>query len=136
QAAASTRAGSQLRVGLEGDGEPTDLVVVAAVDAPPARYEQHVRRGDGDTVRLLMPSLPGNYELRYLIDQDRQLVDRRPIVVEPLRISLQAPDAAPAGSRLEVQLQGEGNPGDLVVVVPVGAPDTDIGTHARVGDGE
>jgi Ca-activated chloride channel family protein len=97
---------------------------------------EHARRGRGDRVEVLAPSLPGRYELRYLLDQRRHLVARQALDVAPLRVSLDAPPSARAGGPLTVGVIGEANPSDFVVVVPEGAPSDDTqlkNLHARLG---
>jgi Ca-activated chloride channel homolog len=110
--------------------------VIARPDAPLEHLGNHARRGRGDAVDIRVPSLPGKYELRYLIDQRRQLVARRPIEVDPLRLSLEVPASAIAGGPLTVRLVGEANPGDLVVIVAEGAPDDATTVNARVRRGD
>lgn len=129
-------AGSRVEVLLDGEGHTSDLVVIAPPDAPMTYMGEHARRGRGDRVEVLAPSLPGSYELRYLIDQRRHLVARQALDVAPLRVSLDAPPSAQAGGPLTVDVIGEANPSDFVVVVPEGAPSDDTqlkNLHARLG---
>lgn len=132
-APARVPAGSRVQVLLDGEGHASDLLVIAPTDAPMTHMGEHARRGRGDRVEVLAPSLPGSYELRYLIDQRRHLVARQALEVTPLRVTLDAPPSAPAGGPLTVDLIGEANPTDLVVVVAEGAPDDAMTLHARLG---
>lgn len=129
------RAGSDLVVRLEGDGYATDLIAIVRAGAPTGDIGNHQRRGGREELQVLVPATPGDYELRYLLDQRRHLVTAQPLQVEDVQVQLQAPDRAAAGSSVSVQIVGESNEGDLIVVVAAGAPDAEIGAHARIPAG-
>ena len=130
------RAGSRLSVQLDGAGNADDLIAIVAADAPDGAIGNHVRRSSGDRLEILVPPDPGRYELRYLLDQRRHRVSSQPLDVEAPTLTLQAPDRVPAGGRVQVQVHGRANAGDLVCIVPKGAPHESIGAHVRTTDAE
>jgi hypothetical protein len=125
------RAGSRLAVRIDGEGHADDLVAIVQAGAAQGDIGNHQRRAGRDTLEVLVPATPGRYEIRYMLDQRRHQVTARPLDVDELDLELVAAGRAPAGGNVQVRITGAANDGDLVVVVPAGAPDTDIGAHVR-----
>lgn len=132
-APAQVPAGSPVLVEVDGEGRHTDLLVIAMQDAPQDSLGRHFsRRGRDRAVELKAPSVPGVYELRYLIDQRRHMVARLPLVVTPLQVYIDAPETAAAGGTLDVRLEGEFIPRGRLVVVAEGEPDHAAERSGRV----
>lgn len=125
------RAGSRLPVRVEGAGNPDDLIAIVPANAPAGSIGNHRRRGVADQLEILVPSAPGRYELRYLLDQRRHQVYSQPLDVASPVLTLGAPERTKAGSSVQVRIDGWANEGDLVCVVPKGAPNESIGAHVR-----
>lgn len=71
----------------------------------------------GNVVRLVAPTAPGEFELQYFDRNEHAVLATRPIVVEQVEVSLVAQDAVPLGSRLRVEWTGPGARNDDVRIV-------------------
>ena len=109
-------------------------------DAPGNRYDAVwvSRRGDADDVKgqgsasitgsknpiqVTLPEVPGTYELRYWLRDEKRVLTRRPIEVVDVPTSLDAVESANAGESIDVAWEGPGNRYDRILVVPAGSPD-------------
>jgi Ca-activated chloride channel family protein len=134
----SAAVGASVQVTWLGPNYPGDFVTIVAPSAKPSSYKSYFRTSDGSPGRLQIPSDPGVYELRYVVQNDK-VIARKPITVTAVEASLATPDSAPAGSSVNVDFQGPRNEGDFITVVKPGSgPDAytdyfytkDEGKHA------
>lgn len=128
-------AGSILQVTWTGPGNDGDFITVARGDQAPRSY---VFSTDAETptVALRMPSEPGTYELRYVLDEGDTVVTSRPITLTEPEATLDAPAQITLGtSRIEVEWTGPDGSGDYVSVAVPGAEDTDYERYKRTRDG-
>lgn len=129
-------AGSMLEVAWEGPDAERDNVLVARVGEPHASGFSYTRTGN--PVRLQLPGEPGLYELRYQYGgSSGEILHVRPIELIEGKLSLLAPDSAPAGSVVEVRWSGPDAQRDNIQIAPVGGQDyswtyTSRGNPARV----
>ncbi|MEM9757030.1 MAG: hypothetical protein AAF914_13590, partial [Pseudomonadota bacterium] len=65
---------------------------------------------------LVMPSEPGTYEVRYVLDQDRVVIARVTVEVAPVTATVVAPATAAAGTSIEVAWEGPGYENDYISV--------------------
>ncbi|MEE4282393.1 MAG: VWA domain-containing protein [Pseudomonadales bacterium] len=74
---------------------------------------------DNDLARVEIggPSIAGNYEVRYVLDQPRVILARQPILVTGRPFSLSAPTSASVASTVNVQWSGDANPDDFISIV-------------------
>ncbi|MEM8982274.1 MAG: VWD domain-containing protein [Pseudomonadota bacterium] len=114
-AAAAAEVGSQIAVRWTGPGNKNDFISLARADEPGGRYESWVSVGAaGAAVSLTAPSAPGEYEVRYVLYEDRQIIARRPVTVVGTAATLDAPAAAEAGTKIAVRWTGPSNKGDFI----------------------
>jgi Ca-activated chloride channel family protein len=138
EAPASAEAGSTVRVHWTGPDYANDFIGVGRLDEPD-RYENYAYTRDGSPAALLMPAEPGEYEIRYFVNQDRTVIARHPITVGDVVATLEAPDSAPAGSTVSVTWTGPDYQNDFIGVGRMDQPDryenyayTRDGSPARV----
>lgn len=74
-------------------------------------------------VGLKMPEFPGEYELRYWNNVDKQIEARRLITVIDIESSLSAAESAVIGSKVEVTWQAPGNTYDVIALYEKGVAD-------------
>lgn len=89
-----------------------DLVILY-MDAP----------GSGGEGTMRLPSRPGDYDLRYQLDQPSGATDLlgvTAISLQPVAVSLDAPAEAVAGGYLPVTWEGPDNQHDFITIVPAG----------------
>ncbi|MEM1271663.1 MAG: VWA domain-containing protein, partial [Bacteroidota bacterium] len=118
--------GEEIEVTWDGPGNQYDLVALfeagAPDDAKPAAAASIVSRQN--PVSLKLPEAGGAYELRYMTAQSKTVLARRAIQIGEVAASLDAPDAATAGTRIDVSWTGPGNDYDLIGVFETSAPET------------
>ena len=75
----------QFPVEWVGPGTPTDLIVIADIDAPPeARDYDFAEVTEGNPVLLEAPSVPGEYRIRYVDPVSNQIIGEEAVLwVEP-----------------------------------------------------
>ncbi|MEN3974429.1 vWA domain-containing protein [Emcibacter sp. SYSU 3D8] len=83
--------------------------------------------GDGDvdqddraTAKLGAPTVPGEYEVRYVLNDPALILARRPITVTDSLYAIDAPAAVPVSTRLDIAWSGPLTPGDVLTLVPAG----------------
>ncbi|MAN13167.1 MAG: hypothetical protein CL945_00330 [Dinoroseobacter sp.] len=114
-APATAEAGSTVQVAWSGPDYRNDFVAVSATDDPTG-YENYTYTRDGSPAAVQMPTEPGEYELRYYVNQDRTIIARQPIQVTAVGATLDAPATAEAGSTVQVAWTGPDYRNDFVAV--------------------
>ncbi|KAA9008981.1 VWA domain-containing protein [Histidinibacterium aquaticum] len=114
---AEAMAGETIQVDWEGPDYPRDYLAVSAPDDD--GYVNYVYTEEGAPGALVLPAEPGEYELRYVMSQDRRIIARAPITVSPVKAELSAPETAIAGETITIGWEGPDYAGDyLGVSVP------------------
>ncbi len=113
-------AGSDLEVAWEGPDYRNDYIAVAKPGED--GYEGYTYTREGSPLALRLPTDTGEYELRYVLAQDRTVIATQKIVLEAVGATLVAPDTATAGSEVEVSWEGPDYANDYIAVA---APDDD-----------
>ncbi len=92
-------------------------------------YSELGLNGDETSVDLIVPIIPGEYELRYMDDSNpRKILLRQPLRSLEPKVRIEAPVSGEAGKPFEVRLIGNVGKHMYVAIVPVGSPD---GLHGR-----
>jgi len=119
---ASAAAGSTVEVGWTGPDFRNDFIGIGRAGAEGSdRWQNYVRTQDGSPVRLLMPPEPGDYVIRYFIDQDRVTIAEAAITLTEVAATLTAPATAPAGGTVQVEWTGPNYPRDFIALGRAGA---------------
>lgn len=114
--------GHTITVAWEGPGATRDAVDLFDPAAKAGKgavlASQRIVNGDMDarTVRLVVPATPGDYVLRYYNGDSRKVLAERPITVEPMDVSLDAPSSIAANAFFEVAWVGPGATRDAVEI--------------------
>lgn len=87
-------------------------------------YSERGLNGRDATVNLIVPIIPGDYELRYIDNsRPRRILLRQPFrSIEP-KVRIEAPVSGAAGKSFEVRVTGNVGQHMYVAIVPVGSPD-------------
>lgn len=96
--------GQTIEVEWDGPDEKRDYIEIGKPGE--SKYVNYTYTGNGNPGKLKMPSEPGDYEIRYVLDQGRKVLASRPITIEAVTVSLNAPENATIGSSIEVEWQG------------------------------
>ena len=134
-AAAEAPLGASIPVEWTGPDEDGDYLTIAEPGASGSDYENYVYTREGSPATLLMPSEPGEYEIRYVLNQDAKVLASVLIKVTPLEATLSAAGSAPAGSELSVEWTGPGYDGDYLTVAEPGAEGHDYISYTYTREG-
>ncbi|MEE9454899.1 MAG: VWA domain-containing protein [Paracoccaceae bacterium] len=128
-------AGENVIVEWQGPDYQNDYISVAKIGSDDNKYEEYTYTRDGSPMRLQMPGTPGEYEIRYVINQDASVLVRRTITLDPVSATLDVPDSAALGSAVVVNWVGPDYRNDYIALSAVGAPDTEYETYVYTRDG-
>jgi len=127
----TANAGHIIQVDWLGPNERGDYIEVGKVGEK--RWINIARTSRGSPAELQMPTQPGEYELRYVLDQDKTPLATQPItVVEPV-VTITAPDETGAGETISVEWVGPNAPQDFIEVVESGNDKWHKFTYTREG---
>lgn len=133
----SVMAGDVLTFHATGPAASGHWIGFAPKGAGPGEYRDYVRPDEsGKTeAKLTAPSQPGDYELRYVLNESDKVVAAQPIVVLPAKASfLSAPERIAAQTPIEVEWAGPRGSGHWIGVVPRGAGADAYLTYAYASD--
>ncbi|MEM7277010.1 MAG: VWD domain-containing protein, partial [Pseudomonadota bacterium] len=115
--------GSTLEVHWTGPSNARDYIALASPGAEKGsdylRYTFVPQAGEAAT--LQMPGTPGNYELRYVLNRDREIIARRSVTVTQATVNLMAPDQVEAGATVDIEWAGPANARDFIALAVPGA---------------
>ena len=114
-------AGSTIQIGWDGPNAENDAITVAKDRSADDRFVNRARIEAGTAADLVMPLVPGTYELRYMLYQNGEILARRQITVTPVPATLAAPDTLAAGNLLAVDWTGPNYAGDYLTIAKAGA---------------
>lgn len=96
--------GETVQVGWDGPANALDTITVGVPDERTHINYSYTR--DGSPLGLMMPPAPGQYEIRYTLQQGNEIIATQPITVTEVEVSLDAPDTAAAGETVRVDWVG------------------------------
>ena len=117
-APASANAGATVQVTWQGPNYEGDYIEVGRPGEE--SYVNFTRTRDGSPLDLLLPTETGDWEIRYIVNQDSSVMARQIISVTEVGASISAPASANAGSTVQVTWQGPDYEGDYIEVGPAG----------------
>jgi Ca-activated chloride channel family protein len=133
---ATALAGSRIEASWTQSIHPRDLVTIVPANAAAGATADYLRVGTARSGALDTVAEPGDYEIRYLLEASGEAIARAPIVLTAAEVTLSAPASVAAGERFEARWSRTVHPRDLVVIVPVDAPDDADEVYRRAGRGE
>ncbi|GKY87942.1 vWA domain-containing protein [Sinisalibacter aestuarii] len=132
---AEAAAGATITVGWTGPDAQNDYIAIAPVGSPDNQYKGYTYTEAGNPLELRLPQEPGEYELRYVLNQKATVLARSPITLTPVTATLDAPESAAAGSALAIGWSGPDYDRDYVAIAPLGAKDGDYVSYGYTGNG-
>jgi Ca-activated chloride channel family protein len=133
--AGAVNSGSTFEVTWLGPGNYRDYLAIAAPDDPGTRQHNYAYVERGSTLQLTAPDEPGEYEVRYIQRQSRNILAREPIDVVPVTATLQAASVVNPGSTFNVTWTGPANYRDYLAIAEAGDPGNRQLTYAYVEKG-
>jgi len=125
-------AGATIPVDWDGPDYASDYIAVS--DPSDDRYVNFTYTRDGNPAQLELPPTPGTYELRYFLNQDREVVARREITVTAVPAEVTHAASAPAGTELQVGWSGPDYPSDYITVSRPGDDGYETFEYTRSGN--
>ena len=122
QAPDSAEAGATVLVTWDGPNYQNDFLGIGPLDDADG-YANYTYTRDGSPARLVMPTEPGDYEIRYFVNQDRTVIARHPITIAAVTARIEAPDSAAAGDTINVTWEGPDYRNDFLGIGPLDDPD-------------
>lgn len=132
---AAAVAGDTIAVEWTGGDYQNDFIAIAEVGSKDNTYVTYSYTRDGNPVQVRMPLEPGDYEIRYVVNQDRTVKARVPIRIEPAAASLSVPAEVPAGGLVTVNWEGPDYRNDFIAIAEAGAKEDSYGTYTYSREG-
>jgi Ca-activated chloride channel family protein len=121
---AEVAAGSVVEIEADGPIDDRHWIGFAPADGHPGSYRDYTRPVAGQTrYSLRAPGEPGDYELRFVLNESESVAARQAIRVVAAKVQIDAPAEAPAGSPVALTVQGPAGGGTWVGFAPVGSED-------------
>lgn len=128
--------GGKITVEWTGPDNKSDYIDIAPKGATVETYISYERTARGSPIVLTMPTEPGEYELRYVIQNSKRVLASKAISLTEAAGSINAPASVVAGTTIEVSWTGPGNHQDFIEVVPQNATvETEAISSTRVIQG-
>lgn len=124
-----------IEVVWEGANGERDYITVIEPDADEGRYGKYFYTRSGSPGELLLPDVPGVYEIRYVSAQSRKIKARRSITVTDVPAALEAPATASMSSELDIGWTGPDGQRDYITVVTPDTEDRKHGNYRYTRDG-
>ncbi|ETX13426.1 hypothetical protein OCH239_10285 [Roseivivax halodurans JCM 10272] len=131
-AEARAKAGAELEVDWDGPDYENDYISIAEPGS--GDYETYTYTREGGPLTVTAPLEPGEYELRYVLNQDDTVLAAQPLEVVDVSASLQAPETARAGAPVVVTWEGPAYPKDFLTIAQVDDPGYAGFRYARDGN--
>lgn len=111
-----------------------DYITIVPVDAPESEIGTYQRARNDNRNTLTAPAVPGDYEVRYVLNEERRILGRTPVTVIEASVELSAPDEVMIGSDFPVEWSHTIHHRDYITIVPVDAPESESGNYQRARD--
>ncbi|SEK66190.1 vWA domain-containing protein [Halomonas daqiaonensis] len=126
----------EFQVEWTGPDNPKDYITIVEAGAAEGSYTDYERTSRGSPVTLDAPEEPGDYEVRYVIQQSGRTLASVPVSVGAGEVSLAIEGSPEAGGVVTVNWQGPGRYEDFIQIVEAGsAPDAAAIRDARASQG-
>jgi len=116
KAPAAAEIGSEIQIQIVGSSNPREFVTIVPKGSPEGRYNDY-EYAERSAVKLSVPAVPGDYEIRLLgEDSPYPTLTRLPLKANTVTVKLEAPDRADAGSSIQVKWTGPNNERDYIAI--------------------
>ncbi|MYL24471.1 VWA domain-containing protein [Halomonas alkaliantarctica] len=128
--------GGKFQVEWMGPDNPGDYITIVEADAPEGSYTDYARTSSGSPVTLDAPTEPGDYEVRYVIDQSDRTLASELVSVGGGEVSLSIEGTPEVGGVVTLNWQGPSRYEDFIQIVESGsAADAAAIREARASQG-
>ncbi len=128
----SVPAGSKVKITARGPVGSGHWVGFAPKGSPITAYLTYGRPNAAVTeLELMPPSEPGEYELRYVLNERERIIASRPITVTASAASVSGPSTAMAGDTVTIKASGPQGSGHWIGFAPAGSDVTQYRDYIR-----
>ncbi|MEM1388993.1 MAG: VWA domain-containing protein [Pseudomonadota bacterium] len=127
------RAGATITLDWAGPDYRNDFIAVTEPGENRSISYGYTRQGN--PLEVTLPAEPGEYDLVYIMAQNRTPIARIPISVSAVEASVSGPVEAPMGSTIEVSWEGPGYTRDVIAIAPAGEADDRYLSYANARNG-
>ena len=114
--------GQTIEVAWTGPNTDGDFIGIGAVGASGSgQWLNYTSTADGNPASLVTPSKPGDYLIKYFLNQNNTPLFEIPITLREPQISLSAPASAEVSQTIEVAWSGPNTDGDFIGIGKAGA---------------
>ncbi|HET9032134.1 MAG TPA: VWA domain-containing protein [Dokdonella sp.] len=132
EAADSVPAGSKVKITARGPVGSAHWVGFAPKGSPITSYLNYARpTGVISEIELMPPAEPGEYELRYVLNERERIIASRPITVTASDVSVSGPATAMAGDTITIKASGPEGSGHWIGFAPAGSDVTQYRDYIR-----
>ncbi|MGH7787805.1 MAG: vWA domain-containing protein [Candidatus Binatia bacterium] len=128
-------AGAEINVSHGGSTAPLDFISIDAPRAADGSYGTYAYVKSGNPVKLRVPDVPGDYQVRYHRAQGYAVAGSAPLTVTEVKAALDGPAQVDAGATVEVKFSGPETAGDFISIDKAGAADRDYGPYVYAKQG-
>lgn len=136
-APANAEVSTMIEVSWSGPNTPGDFIGIGVVGASgSAQWRNYAETSTGNPVQLLVPAKPGDYVIKYFLNQRNTPLLEEPISVTPARVTMEVPSVATGGAVIEIPWTGPNHSGDFVGIGVSGASGSaQWKSYAKTSDG-
>ena len=135
EAQESVLAGSDIKITWIGPNNSSDYITIVPKGADKKAYFNYKGTSYGSPLKLKAPDTPGNYEIRYVLNQSKKVLSRTSIKVTKVIAQLNAPATVKAGAKFQVTWQEPNYGSDYITIVPAGAKDSEYLDYSYTSKG-
>ena len=135
---AEAAAGANIEVEAAGPVDDRHWIGIAVAGSDPGNYRDYTRPVAGQSrYTLSAPGEPGDYEIRYVLNESEAVAAMQPLKVIAAEIGIDAPAEAAVGSEVTFRARGPAGSGNWVGFAEVGSSDGSwSGRYAYVTENE
>ncbi|MBV7410056.1 VWA domain-containing protein [Maritimibacter sp. DP1N21-5] len=127
-------AGSEIEVTWQGPDAQNDYISIARADDDDG-YETYSYTRGTNPLKVETPIEPGDYEIRYVLNQNRTVLARQAITLTEVGAQVTAPATALAGTDVSVEWTGPGYASDFISFAEAGSDDGTYVTYTYTKEG-
>lgn len=106
---------TMIEVNWGGPNTAGDFIGIGLVGATGSgQWRNYAETATGNPVQLLIPAAPGDYLIKYFLDQGNTPLIEQPIVVTPTDVTLEVPSVMTGGTVVDIPWSGPNHPGDFI----------------------
>ena len=128
-------AGSDIQITWIGPNNQSDYITIVPKGTDEKTYFNYTYTSYGSPLKLKAPDIPGDYEIRYVLNQSKEVLARTAINVTKVSAQVNAPATVNAGANFKVNWQGPNYQSDYITIVPADAKDSEYLSYSYTSKG-